>query len=366
MKTLEPSWHATRRQYGLFTDFCEGLAPKQQHTYRVADLDAGVDLALSVIWAPSEPVLVTDISVLPDGSAGGIDNSNTSVWTVNNGATAMVATTYQADNAFPADNVQESLGTIAANYLAAGGRMEISVTNGTTANTVPTEVTIEYRPTIGIVPGFTFLPTDHGSVTISDGVLGVIDINPSDGSEGDNDEAYLFSTTELFKFADDKGLVAECRLKWTEANTDDANILFGLMDAWAADHLQDDGAGPPSSYDGAVIYKVDGATVWTVETSNATTQTTTTTDRTSTQTTFQTLRIVAKMISSADCEVTFWCDSAGGVNFTQLRDTSGNPIKHTIAVSGLAEMAVGVGVKNGVGSDAETLSVDYIGCEQLR
>ena len=45
----------------------------------------------------------------------------------------------------------------------------------------------------------------------------------------DNNECYLLSTKELFLFAADKPLVFEARLKFTEANTDDANVILGIL-----------------------------------------------------------------------------------------------------------------------------------------
>ena len=106
----------------------------------------------------------------------------------------------------------------------------------------------------------------------SDGVCGVLRL--ATGST-DNDEAYVESTRELFLFADDKALTFEARVKYSEANTDDANILIGLEDAPGADSLQDDGAGPKASYSGFNFHKVDGGTAWNFESSIGSRQTTT-------------------------------------------------------------------------------------------
>jgi len=91
----------------------------------------------------------------------------------------------------------------------------------------------------------------------------------ADGTDGvmllttgatDNNEASLASTNELFLFAADRAIVIEAHLQFAEANTDDANVAFGLADAWGANLLGDNGAGPKSSYSGCLIYKADGDT----------------------------------------------------------------------------------------------------------
>ena len=73
----------------------------------------------------------------------------------------------------------------------------------------------------------------------------------------DNDEAYA-STGENILFTAGKPVYIGCKIRLSEANTDDANWLFGLTDQGGANTLQDNGAGPPASYSGAVIFKVDG------------------------------------------------------------------------------------------------------------
>ena len=90
----------------------------------------------------------------------------------------------------------------------------------------------------------------------------------------DNNECYLHTTSELFKVAQDKPCEFEAWLSHTEANTDDANVACGFMDAVGANAILDNGGGPKSSYSGAVFFKVDGGTNWNIEVSNGGTQTT--------------------------------------------------------------------------------------------
>ncbi len=89
----------------------------------------------------------------------------------------------------------------------------------------------------------------------------------------DNDEVYA-STGEAVKFVAGKKVAIWAKLKLTEAATSAANILFGLTDQGGANTLVDNGGGPPSSYSGAVIFKVDGTMTWVAEASKTTSQST--------------------------------------------------------------------------------------------
>ncbi len=212
---------------------------------------------------------------------------------------------------------------------------------------------------------WTKVATDLGGVTLSDGAGGVVVLDASDATVADNDEIYLKSTKELFKFAASKPVRVEARLQYAEANTDDANIIFGLADAVGANTLLDNGGGPKASYSGAVIFKVDGGTVWQCESSISTTQVTTVSQHTAGGSSYHTLAIECMPITSTTIEARFFLDTAGGQNLKQMRDANGALIKHTITLGTSTEMQVFVGAKNG-GANEETLSVDYIAADQLR
>jgi hypothetical protein len=205
--------------------------------------------------------------------------------------------------------------------------------------------------------------TDSGTASVGDAAGGIIALVASDGTVADNDEAYIESANEVFRFAADKPLLFEARVQFTEANTDDANILVGLLDAVGANSLQDNGAGPPSSYSGAVFVKTDGGTVWQTETSNSTTQTTNELTAanvnnlakravTAGGAAYQTLRIEYMPYSATNAYVTFFVD---GVAVAQ----------HDYVFTSATEMQIALGVKNG-GANLETLNVDYVSCSQER
>ncbi|MBD3207815.1 hypothetical protein GF319_15905, partial [Candidatus Bathyarchaeota archaeon] len=85
---------------------------------------------------------------------------------------------------------------------------------------------------------------------------GHVELQTSDASVADNDETYLGSTVALYTPGAGRKLWFECAAKFTEANTDDANIILGLSSTYAANTLVDDGAGPPADYTGLVFAKV--------------------------------------------------------------------------------------------------------------
>lgn len=205
--------------------------------------------------------------------------------------------------------------------------------------------------------------TDSGSGTVGDAAKGILALVASDGTVADNDECYAESPNETFLFAADKPLIFEALVQFTEANTDDANIIVGIKDAVAANTLLDDGGGPAASYSGAVFFKVDGSTNWQCETSIAGTQTTydltasnanNLSKRTQTAggASYQRLRIMFKPYSTTNALVEFWIDGVL-VACQEFVFTSAT------------EMQICLGVKNG-GANLETLNVDYVVCAQAR
>ena len=209
---------------------------------------------------------------------------------------------------------------------------------------------------------FTSVLTDSGSATVSDGAKGILALVPSDGTVADNDEAYIKTTKEIFKIADGKPCQWKALVQFTEANTDDANVFVGLKDAIAANSLVDDGGGPPSSYSGAVFFKVDGDTLWQAEYSNGGTQNTVRLsaansldklDKTAGGSAYQKLESLIQPKTSSLCDVFFWIDN---VLVCKMVDQS---------YSSATEMQWGAGVKNG-GGNLETLNIDLVEVAQAR
>lgn len=201
---------------------------------------------------------------------------------------------------------------------------------------------------------------DGGSATVGDEVGGVMTLLTN---AQDNTEEYLESPNETFKFAANKPLRFRARIQFAEASTNKANVLVGIKDAVAADTLQDNGAGPASSYSGAVFFKEDGQTLWSVEASIGSTQTTAQLTaanaldkraRTAGSSSYQWLGIDFYPTGTASAEIVFSIDEV--------------PVYKMVGdfITNATEMQVAFGVKAGAAAANETLKIDYVSCIQKR
>lgn len=209
----------------------------------------------------------------------------------------------------------------------------------------------------------------QGLVTLQDAAGGVIQIaasNTTNASQtADNDECYLKGVCEAFKFAADKPLTFQARVKPISNSINTTNVIVGLKDAVAADSIQDNGAGPPSSYSGAVFFLADDATnKWKCETSVGTSQTTVTTTKTVTNSTWYELRIDVLPISSTQCEVHFFID--GEECGQDVTTSPGNKIAQKVTFASATEMEICLGTKAGAADKSAILQVDYVACRQQR
>jgi len=187
------------------------------------------------------------------------------------------------------------------------------------------------------------------AVAVGDEAGGVLSIACT---ASDNDETYISTAHKIFKFNATDKLFFEARVKLTEANIDDANIIVGLSDTVGADSLLDNGAGPMASYDGAVFFKVDGGTVWQFETSNAGTQKTLADAGDFNDGEWHTLGFLYDPNDGVTANVTPYVNGVAGT-------------AQTLTIAGLEEMHGLFGVKTG-DAHAETLKVDYIVVETAR
>jgi len=184
--------------------------------------------------------------------------------------------------------------------------------------------------------------TASAAVTSADGLGGWLSIT----SDGDNnDDCYVTSRSEAFLFDTDKKVAFKARIQLTEAATDDSNWCVGFSDTVAADFLQDDGAGPAATYDGAVFFKVDGTMEIQFETSNAGTQVT---------------QSLCTFVTATTYNLAFIFDYNDGVTGYITPIVNGVAYsRHAITIAGLQEMHIIMGVKSG-GDAEETLLVDYV------
>ena len=150
----------------------------------------------------------------------------------------------------------------------------------------------------------------------------------------------------------------QARFTLTEAAATVANFVFGFAGAVAGTIIGDDGAGVPASFNGALLYKVDGGTDILAASSNATAQIK---DQVIAPFTSGSTYTVAVSIDVADSETAlakFW-----------VHDETANKIYHPellgqgvgiqrVAVAGLGKLFPVFGVKAGTAA-AQSLLVDY-------
>lgn len=192
---------------------------------------------------------------------------------------------------------------------------------------------------------------------VGDAVGGIMTVTA--GSATDEDECYVESPNETFKIAAGKPIVFETYLQFTEAVAGTANVMAGLMSAVGADSLIDAGAGPKLTFDGAVIYKVDGGTVWRCMSSVGTTRTDSISTTTAGGASYQRLRIEWHDYTATQMQITYEVDGV------RLVTSNGLPIVHTVLVASATEIQIALGVKNGT-TTQESLLVDYVYAGQLR
>lgn len=208
---------------------------------------------------------------------------------------------------------------------------------------------------------WTTTATDSGTSTVGDAVGGTVVLAPSDGTVADNDEIYFHQASETFKFADGKAIEGEVRIQFSEAATDDANVIVALLNGWAANALQDNGAGVKADASGCGFFKVDGGTNWKVFFSDSTTQeiveltaanSLTGTAQTAGGASYQ--RLGFKVLANGTrLEVQFFIDD---VLVYRMADKT---------FANATEMELGIGAKNG-GANNESIVVDYAYCFQAR
>ena len=368
-KLLElPEGIERRRQYDFFCDFTAQPDTSSLLLEPVtAGPNAGDDTAATLVGIIPRASRIVGGYICVSANSAGIDANNTSAWVLAVGGTTAISKTNTADLV---ENTPVALSAAALPDAAAGSAVTLAITNGTTAdlNSAVCYAALVLADKASFpAPGLKVIASNAGTVTISDGVKGICALSPG---AADNDEIYLCTATETFKFADQKPAVTEWLIQWTEANTDDANVICGFKDAVAADSVLDDGGGPAASYSGAVFYKVDGGTTWNVETSVGSTQLTkaltadVSLDKTlhsSSSSSYQILRVEIHPFSSTQVRVEFYIGklvSAGDWNMIHVAT-------NYVTFSGCTEMQAFCGIKNGA-ANAETLNVDYLGCGQLR
>jgi hypothetical protein len=106
--------------------------------YVIEDLSAGADISTRAIFACPVGMVATlqKAVIIPQGSAAGIDGSNTCAISLLAGTDAIVTKTYSNTVVMPNANVIGDLGSLDATHkvLVSDELLHITVTNGATAN----------------------------------------------------------------------------------------------------------------------------------------------------------------------------------------------------------------------------------------
>jgi hypothetical protein len=191
-----------------------------------------------------------------------------------------------------------------------------------------------------------------GTNTYDDVLGGQISVK---SAAADNDYHFL-KTVKAFKIAAGKTLGFTTRFSLTEASTNKANFVLGISSDASATLLGDDGAGPPSSYSGVLLFKVDGTMSVQVETSNGSAQTT---------------EALMDFTSGNTYQASFIVDTFDAIHarvvVSVLDENTGETASatHLVDLDSQAAAAAVFGVKAG-GSSAEVLKVDYVRAYQAR
>lgn len=195
--------------------------------------------------------------------------------------------------------------------------------------------------------------SDTGTALVGDDVNGVITLTPSDGTVADNDEVYLATPNEIFKFGTNRELYARFRIKFTETSAGVGSVCVGFQNAVGADSIVDNTGLPKTSGSFLGIYKTDADTYWKCGSAVNGTATATTSTKTSTSTGWQVLEVACKDWDGVTMMATFKVDGE------YLKDSNGVVIRHAVPIASATEMQMFVGKKLGAATNNDTLLLDY-------
>lgn len=123
-------------------------AKYQTILYNVESVGSGGSISARPLYFVPTGLTATLISadIIPIGSATGIGESTTSVWTLTDGTNTIVSKTFNGSPDFPGDKVIANLGELdeAHKVLVANEQLRLSVTNGSNVITPPVLLQVTY------------------------------------------------------------------------------------------------------------------------------------------------------------------------------------------------------------------------------
>jgi hypothetical protein len=195
--------------------------------------------------------------------------------------------------------------------------------------------------------------TDSGTAAVGDAVNGVMVLTPSDGTVADNDECYIATPNELYKFGTNREIYGKFKFQYSAVVAADPNVAVGFMNAPATSAISDNG-GVKTSGSTLAVEKKDGETAFRATSACNGTAVTTLSTKAIAAATDYVVEIECKDWDGTSMQVLFLVDGE------YLRDTTNNlPIRHTVAIASATEMAMFAGIKLGAATNNDTLSLDY-------
>ena len=208
---------------------------------------------------------------------------------------------------------------------------------------------------------------DSGASTVIS-TVGGSSITLTTGATNEN-EVYVESTAPVCDVINNRKITCGIIFQYAEAATSAANVIFGLTDQTGANLMGDVSAGPAATYEGALIYKIDGGTRWQTERSTGSPPTSSDTTVTAGGAAQQHLRITISPISSTDAEVVYEISDSGSLNTLQPAVQGASPrqavIKDTLVYANTDDLNLVFGIKAGSAA-SEVLTVDAVYFAQER
>lgn len=163
-----------------------------------------------------------------------------------------------------------------------------------------------------------------------------------------NNNAIYLQSQRAFQIAPNQTLNAELLLRFPEAGSDTASVLFGLIDAIATDPLADDSHGFAGAYAGVALTKQRDGGYWLASAASGGPNVTTTTERRGQPAMVeQLLRISIGRDAVSDGTARFEIGQEGGSFARPCHDADHLPIVHTVLGDAFGPLRLVFGVKAG-------------------
>jgi hypothetical protein len=175
-----------------------------------------------------------------------------------------------------------------------------------------------------------------------------------------NDEVYLFSRQALFTPGSNHNAYLTAYIQWTEQNTNQANVFFGIMSGVASGALVSGNGGMRTTGTCIGLHKVGGGTNWIAHAQNPSGSTSTLDDLSTTQAgnsaTYTKLEIEIMAQYGSTAEISYRVENV----LLRYNNNNQQVIKHQLDLTSLAAAELCVLLRAGTtATNAESLLIDY-------